>query len=127
MGIVDSTVWLAYQDLTEEQQSLDNKEARTIMMMKIQNLWASSGVCTLLMTLALPRVAGAFGKSPSQSELFDQPGQMASPTDTDGGGTLFASVPEPSSLLLLGIALGLGAVVTIWKWRRQATGQKQAE
>jgi len=97
-------------------------------MMKIQNLWASSGAYALLLTLALPLSAGAFGKSPSESELFDQPGQMASPGSMEGGGGgLFASVPEPSSLLLLGIALGVGAAVAIWKSRRQTAGQKQVE
>ena len=95
-------------------------------MMKIRNGWKSGSIVVSLLTLALPLSAGAFGRSPSPSEVFDQPGKMASPgsmTGSDLGGALAGVVPEPSSLLFLGIALGVGALVAIWKWRRQTAEQ----
>lgn len=100
------------------------------MMIQMRNLWASCSAVMLLATLALPMSAGAFGRSPSESEALGQPGKMASPASmsgTDGGGGLFATVPEPSSLLLVGIALFVGVAVTIWKRRPQSTEQEQAK
>lgn len=96
-------------------------------MMKARNMWLSGSMCVLMVTLALPMSAGAFGRSPSESEALGQPGKMASPASmagTDGGGAGAEKVPEPSSLLLAGIAIGLGAVGAIWKRRRQTTGQE---
>lgn len=95
-------------------------------MTKMQNVCISGSVIVPLLTLTLPLSAGAFSRSPGPSEVFNQPGQMASPaslTGADGGGALFGTVPEPSSLLFLGIALGIGALVAIWKWTRQTTEQ----
>lgn len=96
-------------------------------MTKMRTVWASGAACAFMVTLALPISAGAFGRSPSQSEVFDQPGQMASPGSMDVGGALAAAVPEPSSLLLAGIALGVAAVVAIWKRKHQATEEGQAK
>lgn len=99
-------------------------------MIKMRNVGISTSIGVLLLTLTLPMSAGAFGKSPSQSEVFDQPGKIASAGSTttgDGGGTSTEKVPEPSSLLLLGIAIGAGALVAIWKRRGQTTEPEQAE
>lgn len=117
-----------YAELADEQRLLTNREAET--MMNMRNMWLSGSVCVLVATLALPISAGAFGRSPSESEALNQPGKMASAASmagTDGGGAVAEKVPEPSSLLLGGIALGLGTVVAIWKRRRQTTTQEQAE
>ena len=122
-------MWFGYDDLANEQRSPNNTEART-MMMKTRNAWTWGSTLVLLLTLALPISAGAFGDRPSPSEVFDQPGKMASPThmaSADVGGASVEKVPEPSSLLFVGIALGMGVLVAIWKWRRQTTEQGQAE
>ena len=124
-----SRTWVMAENQTDAAQLFTNMEANT-MMIQMRNLWASCSTVMLLATLALPMSAGAFGRSPSESEVLGQPGKMASPASmpgTDGGGGLLASVPEPSSLLLLGIALVVGVAVAIWKRRQQATEQEQAK
>lgn len=110
-------------DLAGQQWALNNVEVR-ITTMKMRNVLTYGSVFVLLLALAFPISAGAFGRSPSESEVHKQPATMASPqsmtTATGDGNTTFGEkVPEPSSLLLIGIALGVGALVAMLKWKRQ--------
>ena len=90
--------------------------------MKIRNVVTYGSVFVLLSALAFPISAGAFGRSPSESEVFKQPGKMASPASlANTVGEVFSEkVPEPSSLVLVGVAVGLWALVSMRKWVRQA-------
>ncbi len=80
------------------------------------------GVFVLLVSLSFPLSAGAFGRSPSSSEV-NQTGTIhttakkstASITTTNPNGTPGTpqAVPEPSSFMLLAVAFGLIAVVSL--------------
>lgn len=90
--------------------------------MKMKNAVTYGSVFVLLSALALPISAGAFGRSPSESEVLKQPAAMGSAKSiADTAGEVSAQkVPEPSSLLLVGVALGVWALVSMRKLVRQA-------
>ncbi len=84
----------------------------------------SIGAFVLFATLSFPLSAGAFGQAPSSSDVHQtgsvhhhlSPKSSASITTTDSLGTSQAgpgtpqAVPEPSSLILVAVALGLMAM-----------------
>ena len=89
---------------------------------------APIGVFVLLVSLSFPLSVGAFGRSPSSSEV-NQTGTVktavktqttaktssASTTTTDPNEAAETprTVPEPSSFMLLGVAFGIIAVVSL--------------
>ena len=86
---------------------------------------ASLGLFVILATLSFPLSADAFGRRPSGSEVYQNqrpPTQPVTPNPprNDGNGATPHAVPEPSSLLLLGIGVSLVALVSIRKWLRRA-------
>ena len=86
---------------------------------------ASLGLFVFLTTLSYPLSADAFGRRPSSSEVYQTqrpPTQPVTPNPprNDGNGTTPHAVPEPSSILLLGIGMSLAALVSIRKWLRRA-------
>jgi len=87
---------------------------------------ASIGALVLLVSLSFPLSAGAFGRSPSSSEVNStgstQTTAKTSAVKTDPNGTPQA-VPEPSSIMLLAIAVGIIAV-TLVKRRFGQTANK---
>ncbi len=94
--------------------------------MKVRNVLTSGSVVVLLSALAFTSSAGAFGRSPSESEVYKQPAAMASPESMktaagDVNISVGEKVPEPSALLLTGIALGVGVLAAMRKWGRQTT------
>lgn len=77
---------------------------------------AYAGMLILFMSLSFPLSAGAFGRSPSSSEV-NQTGTIkttskTSAATTNSNGTPQA-VPEPSSVVLLVVAIGVIAVVSL--------------
>ena len=77
---------------------------------------ASIGVLVLFASLSFPLSAGAFGRSPSSAEVNQsgsaKAGTRGSAVATDPNGTPQA-VPEPSSVMLLAVAMGVLAVVVV--------------
>ena len=82
------------------------------------------GVLVLAATFSFPLSAGAFGRSPSNDEVMQSPKAMSGPVKKTTTGEIVTgtpqAVPEPSSFLLIGIALGLVAVVSMRKRSNQA-------
>ena len=85
------------------------------------------GIFTIVATLSFPLSAGAFGRSPSSSEVFNkQTTKTAATTKSDTNGTSGTNgspqaVPEPSLFLLFGIAMGVVVLVSIKKRFRHAS------
>lgn len=76
----------------------------------------SIGAVVLFASLSFPLSAGAFGRSPSSEEVSQtgsaQTAAKTSAAMTDSNGTPQA-VPEPSSVMLLAVGLGVLAVVLV--------------
>lgn len=77
---------------------------------------ASIGALMLFASLSFPLSAGAFGRSPSSAEVNQtgsaQTAAKTSAETTDSNGNPQA-VPEPSSVLLLSVAIGVIAVALV--------------
>lgn len=82
------------------------------------------GIFTIVATLSFPLSAGAFGRSPSSSEVFNAPATKpaaATTNNTNGTNGSPQAVPEPSSFLLFGIAMGVVVLLSIKKRFRHAS------
>lgn len=84
------------------------------------------GILTMVATLSFPLSAGAFGRSPSSSEVFNaQTSKRTAATsntenkETSGTNGSPQVVPEPSSFLLFAIAIGVMVMVARKKQFRQ--------
>ena len=86
---------------------------------------ASLGLFVFLTTLSFPLSADAFGRRPSSSEVYQNQPRQTPPVPTnnpenDTNGRPHHNVPEPSSILLLGIGASLVALISLRKWLRRA-------
>jgi hypothetical protein len=75
----------------------------------------------LLTLIAFPLTAEAFGRRPSHSEVAQSrgiPGPLTTEIQNDPNGRPPQSVPEPSSLWLVGIGLGLIVLLSRKNWLR---------
>lgn len=84
---------------------------------------ASLGLFVFLTTLSFPLSADAFGRRPSGSEVYQTQPVPTNNLGNDRNGKPPHAVPEPSSILFLGIGVSLVALVSIRKWLRR-TDQK---
>lgn len=88
---------------------------------------ASLGLMVFCATLSFPLSAEAFGKRPSSSEVYQSQRAQPNPASDnnsrhDSNHRERVSVPEPSSIMLLGIGGSLVALISMRKWlRRSAT------
>ena len=90
-------------------------------------IFASLGLLVFLTSLSLPLSAEAFGRRPSSSEVYQNQQPPAGPVApntprNDTNRPPIQAVPEPSSILLLGLglAVSLVALVSMRKWLHRA-------
>lgn len=88
----------------------------------MKQIVVSLGLVVFTATLAFPLSADAFGRRPNSSEVYQaQPSTTTSNNPSgDSPGREYSRVPEPSSIMLLGIGGGLMALVSMRKWLRRA-------
>lgn len=84
----------------------------------------SLALFVFLTVLSFPLSAEAFGRRPNSSEVYQSqqpPAESVAPNDPRNAtnGPRYQAVPEPSSILLLGLAVSLVALVSMRKWLRR--------